>query len=361
MNGLSLVLAALPSKPWIYCGNFVEDLEKAEFTIKGEASYLLAKFLSEMDVGTEHVYAARATVDQMLTIANWLRIDAFDVLEYDGRKLQLWDLTKQLFEKHLMHEAQGKRASIADNVLIERWSDRKEVNNRHIYYGLRQVQLPTALLYVDPEKRRYAQEDDPNFSVGSIPPGKEAIIASEKTLNFLLKWVENYESLNYELNEILRNPNKKIKYGARMMSPIERLHYYTWEKDWWNKTYFPNTVKEARKDNYETLLSKGSEESKNPIILYGYSLLTFDSPKRLEEVRVELASSYGSITGYPIYREEFNYPQDKRPGWIHGETSFILNSYDEGLLMKRSNEPLIVQENTYSLNILATRLNAAKK
>jgi len=352
LKGLGLILPLLPSKPWIYNGNFVEAFERAEFPISGEASYLLAKFLSEIDVDAKHVYAARAMVDQMLTIGKcWIKINSFDVLEYEGKKLQLWDLTKQLFQKHLKFEAQGKRASVADEVLIERWSDRSEINkNKHIYYGLRQVMMPSAMILTDAINRRYSYEDDRQFF---YKPNKE--------LYMIYQWIENYERLNSELNEILRNPNKKIKYGARMMSPIERLHYYTWEKDWWNKTYFPNTVKEAREDNYETLLSKGSKESKNPIILYGYSLLTFNSPKGLEEVRVELASCYGSLTGYPIYREYFNYPEDKRPGRSHGEPSFILNKEDEDLLLKRSKDKLIIEKNTYSLNFLLTRLSAAKR
>ena len=85
-NGFSVILSLLPSKPWIYNGNRVEEVTKAEFPISGEASYLLAKFLSEMDIGEEYVYAARAMVDQMLTIANWLKIDPFKVLEYEGKK-----------------------------------------------------------------------------------------------------------------------------------------------------------------------------------------------------------------------------------------------------------------------------------
>ncbi|MCD6429582.1 hypothetical protein J7L09_02740 [bacterium] len=365
LKGLSLILPLLPSKPWIVYGNMIEDYEKTEFLINSESSYLLAKFLSEIDIEPKHVYAARAIVDQMVTIANWLKIDPFEILEYENKKLQFWDLIKQLFQKHLKFEASGKRASVADDVLIERWSDRSEVNNnKHIYLGLRQVQFPPALLVVDAVNRRYAWEDDKEFLVDKIQPNgflpPHDVPYSNKALNILSKWIENYENLNSELNEILRNPNKKIKYGARMMSPIERLHYYTWEKDWWVKTYFPNTVKEARKDNYETLLSKGSSKGKNPIILYGYSLLTFNSPKRLEEVRVELASCYGSVIGYPIYRENFNYPPKKKP-LFHGEPSFILNTGDENLLMKRSMDRLVIEENTYTLNFLLTRLSAAKK
>jgi len=98
---------------------------------------------------------------------------------------------------------------------------------------------------------------------------------------------------------------------------------------------------------------------KNPIILYGYSLLTFNSPKRYEEVRVELASCYGSLTGYPIYREEFRYPPPRKAN--HGEPSFILNEKDEELLYKRSSKKLLIEPNTYSLNFLFTREEAVEK
>ena len=68
-------------------------------------------------------------------------------------------------------EAGGKRASIRDEVLIERWSDRSKVNNnKHIYYGLRQNLFPVALLIVDPVNRRYAWEDDEEFLHGRIQP-----------------------------------------------------------------------------------------------------------------------------------------------------------------------------------------------
>jgi|GEM_PF-5559440 len=361
-RGLSLILPLIPSKPWIVYGNMVEDFKRAEFLINGEASYLLAKLLSEMNVEAKHIYAARAMIDQMLTIANWLKINPFEVLEYENKKLQLWDLTNQLFQKHLKFEANNKRASVADDILMERWSDRSKTNNnKHIYYGLRQVQLPAALLLVDAINRRYAEEDDEEFfskqwkHTFAFPSPQ-----SKKGLNILSKWIENYESLNFELNEILMNPNKKIKCKKIIFSPIERLHYYTWEKNKWVETYFPNIVKEGRKDNYETILFKGSREGKNPVILYGYSLLTFNSLKGLEEVRVELASCYGSLTGYPIYRDYFNYPKDKRPGWIHGEPSFILNKEDENILLKRSKDKLLIEEDTYTLDFMLTRLSAAK-
>jgi len=364
LKGLSLVLPLLSSKPWIVYGNMVEDFEKAEFLIDRESSYLLTKLLSEIEVGTKHVYAARAIVDQMLTLANWLKINPFDLLEYENKKLQLWDLTKQLFQKHLKFEASGKRASVADDVLMERWSDRSEINNnRHIYYGLREVQLPAALLFVDAVSRRYAWEDDEEFlTKGGQPNGFTSFPPySEKALNVLSKWIENYENLNSELNEILRNPNKKIKRGKAELSPIEKIWYYTNIDYPWNKKYFPNITLEARKDSYETLLFKGSDEGKNSLILYGYSLLTFNSPKWLEEVRVEVASCYGSLTGYSFFREHFNYPEEKLPAAVHGEPAFILNKFNENLLLKRSNDPLLIQKDAYVLNFLATRLSAAKK
>ena len=363
LKGLSLILPLLPSKPWIYNGNFVEAVEKAEFPITMGASYSLAKFLSEMEVDAKHVYAARAMVDQMLTLANWLRIDPFEVLEYEDKKLQLWDLTKQLFQKHLRFEARDKRASMSDEVLIKRWSDRSEVNNnKHIYYGLRQVQLPPALLVVDAINRRYAWEDDKEFLVVKAQPNCLHFLyepCSHKALNILSKWIENYEKLNSELNEILRNPNKKIKYN---MSPIERIKYYSDPDKGWTRIWWPNSAKESYYDLIKPYLLNASSLSpiRKILILYGYSYLTYVSPKHLEEVRVELASCYGSLTGYPIYRENFNYPPKKKP-IFHGEPSFILNTEDENLLMKRSMDRLVIEENTYTLNFLLTRLSAAKK
>ena len=347
LKGLSLLLPLLLSKPWIVYGNMVEDYERAEFLINGEKSYLLAKFLSEMDVKAKHVYAARAMVDQMLTpVAGWRRIDPFEVFEYEGKKLQLWDLTKQLFQKHLEFEAQGRRASIADDVLIERWSDRMEINNnKHIYYGLRQCLLPPRMTLVDPVNRRYVREDDPQI-----------LNKPNKLLYMLLQWIQNYEKLNSELNEILRNPNKKVTWR----SPIEIIRgVLTAAPGSWGAMYFPHVIEEASKDIYENLLFKGKNESKNPLILYGYSLLTIKPLKGLEEVRVELASCYGSLTGYPIYREEFRYPPPRKAN--HGEPSFILNREDEALLYKRSSKKLLIEPNTYSLNFLFTREDAVKK
>jgi hypothetical protein len=296
--------------------------------------------------------------------SDWLKIEPLDTFDYDGKKLQLFDLVKQLCKKHFELEAEGKRESLRDVDLLKRWSDRSELNNRHVYYGLRQVQLAPALLVVDPVNRRYAWEDDADFLViGGRPNGLNVTSPyPNKALNILSKWIENYEELNNELNEILNNPNKKIKWGKTECSLVERIWYYTNINYPWNKEYFPNSTIEARKDSYDTLLFKGSRESKNSIMLYGYSLLTFNSPKWLEEVRVELASCYGNIVGYPIYREEFNYPQDKKPGWCHGEPSFILNETDENLLYERSgNELLIDKEYTYTINFLVTRKDAARR
>ncbi|RLI16816.1 hypothetical protein DRO49_04440 [Candidatus Bathyarchaeota archaeon] len=365
LKGLSLILPLLPSKPWIYNGNFVEAVETAEFPISREESYLFAEFLSEIEVDAKHVYAARAMVNQMLTLANWLRIDPFEVLEYEDKKLQLWDLTKQLFQKHLKFENADKRASVSDEVLIKRWSDRREVNNnKHIYYGLRQVQLPPALLVVNAVNRRFAWEDDEEFLTSEKQPNGfvRSIISKppygEKSLNILSEWIENYEKLNSELNEILRNPNKKIKYN---MSPIERMKYYSDPEKGWTRIWWPNSAKESYYDSIKPYLLNSSNSSiRKILVLYGYSYLTYNSPKHLEEVRVELASCYGSLTGYPIYRDYFNYPQEKKPGWIHGEPSFILNKEDEGILLKRSKDELLIEEDTYTLNFMLTRLLAAK-
>jgi hypothetical protein len=365
LKGVSLLVPTINSRPWICYGSLTEDLNKAEFLLNGSQAYWLAKFLSEVDVDEAHFYAARAKTDQMLFISSdWLKIEPLDTFEYDGKKLQLFDLVKQLCKKHFELEAEGKRESLRDVDLLKRWSDRSELNNRHVYYGLRQVQLAPALLVVDPVSRRYAWEDDVNFLViGGRPNGLNVTSPyPNKALNILSKWIENYEELNNELNEILNNPNKKIKWGKTECSLVERIWYYTNINYPWNREYFPNSTIEARKDSYDTLLFKGSRESKNSIVLYGYSLLTFNSPKWLEEVRVELASCYGNVVGYPIYREEFNYPQDKKPGWCHGEPSFILNETDENLLYERSgNELLIDKEYTYTINFLVTRKDAARK
>jgi len=270
-------------------------------------------------------------------------------------------LAKQLFQKHLKFEASGKRASVADDVLIGRWSDRSEVNNnKHIYLGLRQVQLPPALLVVDAVNRRYAWEDDKEFLVDKIQPNGLYFLYEpypHKALNILSKWIENYEKLNSELNEILRNPNKKVTWR----SPIEIIRgVLTAAPGSWGAMYFPHVIEEASKDIYENLLFKGKNESKNPLILYGYSLLTIKPLKGLEEVRVELAACYGCLTGHPIYREVFNYPPKKKP-LFHGEPSFILNKGDEDLLLRRSRDKLVIEENTYTLNFLLTRLPAAKR
>ena len=366
LKGLSLLLPLLPSKPWIYNGNFVEAVERAEFPITMEASYSLAKFLSEMDIGKEYVYAARAMVDQMLATANWLRIDPFEVLEYEDRKLQLWDLTKQLFQKHIEFEARGKRASMSDEVLIKRWSDRSEANNnRHIYYGLRQVQLPQSLFFVT-INRRYAWEDYPYFLGGSQPNGLAlpnfTVINPEQAVKVFSEWVENYESLNDELNKILKDPEQciypyEIKGKKYCWNVPNYLRMLLDPERGWNKRYFFNTAKEANQDDLK-LYVKGSYESRNSIILYIYSILTMNTPKGLEEVRVDKASCDGSLTGYPIYREWFAYP--KRRG-LHGEPSFILNEEDESLLYKRSSKELLIEPDTYSLNILFTRRYAVEK
>jgi hypothetical protein len=242
---------------------------------------------------------------------------------------------------------------------VERWSDRSEVNNnRHIYYNLRQVQLPISdigLFEVDPINRRYVWEDDENYLYQV--EGKDFVYA-DKALNILSMWIENYGKFNEELNESLTNPNRKA--GECSCSPLEGIHGYVNHPFW--TEFFPNSITEARKDSYDTLLFKGSKESRNSILLYGYSLITFNSPKWAEEVRVELATCYGSIMGYPLYVEVFNYPESKKPGWGHGEPSFIINKNDENLLYERNTDELLLdRENTYTLNFIATRKDAAKK
>ena len=354
LRGISLLVPALNTRPWICYGNFTEDINKAEFLLDENEAYWLTKFLSEVDVDEAHFYAARAITDQMVLVSDWLKIRPLDVIEYKGRKLQLFDLIKELAKKHFTFESQGKRESVKDFDLVERWSDRSEVNNnRHIYYNLRQVQLPTSdigLFEVDPINRRYVWEDDKNYLYQV--EGKDFVYA-DKALNILSMWIENHERFNEELNEILTNPNRKVV----EYSPIEAI----WNQPDIIKDFFPNSVTEARKDNYGTLLLKGSKESRNSLLLYGYSLITFNSPKWAEEVRVELATCYGSIMGYPLYVEVFNYPESK---WAacHGEPSFIINKNDENLLYERSTDELLLdRENTYTLNFIATRKDAAKK
>jgi hypothetical protein len=354
LRGISLLVPALNTRPWICYGNFTEDLNKAEFLLDENEAYWLTKFLSEVDVDEAHFYAARAITDQMVLVSDWLKIHPLDVIEYKGKKLQLFDLIKELAKKHFTFESQGKRESVKDLDLVERWSDRSEVNNnRHIYYNLRQVQLPTSdigLFGVDPINRKYVWEDDKNFFHNNE-------VYVDKALNILSMWVENYEKFNEELNEILTDTNKDTN------SSVKAIEGYIDNPGW--TEYFPNSIIECRKDIYDTLLFRGSKESKNPLLLYGHSLFTtFFSPNspRIEEVRVELSMCYGSITGYPFYREDFNYPESKRPGWNHGEPSFIINKNDENLLHERSTDELLLdRENTYTLNFIATRKDIARK
>jgi hypothetical protein len=360
LRGISLLVPALNTRPWICYGNFTEDLNKAEFLLDENEAYWLTKFLSEVNVDEAHFYAVRAITDQMVFFSDRLKIRPLDVVEYKGKKLQLFDLIKELAKKHFAFESQGKRESVKDFDLVGRWSDRSEVNNnRHIYYNLRQVQLPVSgdmlfgFVEVDPINRRYVWEDDKNY-LYQVEVGGEAFVYADKALNILSLWIENYGKFNEELNEILTNPNRKV--GE--YSPVEAI---------WNwpdilKEFFPNSITEARKDNYDTLLFKGSKESRNSVLLYGYSLTTFNSPKWIEEVRVELATCYGSIAGYPLYRGDFNYPEKKRLAFAHGEPSFIINKNDENLLYERSTDELLLdRENTYTLNFIATRKDAAKK
>jgi len=359
LNGLSMILSLLPSKPWIYNGNRVKEVTKAEFPISGEASYLLAKFLSEMDIGKEYVYAARAMVDQMLTITNWLKVDPFKVLEYEGKKLQLWDLTKQLFQKHLKFEQAGKRASVADDVLLKRWSDRKETNNKHIYLGLRQVQLPACAFNYDVEKMMYACDYDEDFPETLYPGGE---VPAHKSLNLFRKFIEKYNEYNEKLNKIVKNPDVKLTYPltGHKESPKHLIEWYLNPNEAWNKRYFPNSSEEAYKDNFQTLFFKGTLDSKIPIILYGPSIIL---NLGYEEGRIESNILFNSYLGQAVFRFNLYYPQNTdRGGLPHGEFSFILNKKDEELLYTRKKDELFIEKTyTYSLPFLWTRKQAIYK
>ena len=359
-KALSLILPLLPSKPWIYNGNFVKSVEKAEFPISEEASYLLAKFLSEIDVDAKHVYAARAMIDQMLTISKWIGVSPFKVLEYEKRKLQLWDLTKELFRKHLKFEARGKRVSVADEKLIERWSERKETNNKHIYLGLRQVQLPSVVVYYDIEKMMYGWNYDEDFPISVYPVGE---LPTRKSLNLFRKFIEKYDYYNERLNKIVKNPDIKLTFPltGKKKSPKDLISWILNPKtNKWCERYFPNSSEEAHKDNFQTLFFKGSPESRVPITLYGASIIW---NLGYEEGRVESNILFNSYLGQAVFRFLVWYPENTdRGGLGHGEFSFILNKKDEELLYNRNKDELFVEKDyTYSLPFLWTRKKALLK
>ena len=363
LKGLEVVLPAVNVYPAVVYGNWVEDWDRAEFLISDYRAYLLSRLLSEVECDLEHVYAARAMVDQVDAVAKCLMVDPWDVLEYEGNKLQLWDLAKQLFQKHLRFEADGKRASVKAKDLLKKWSNREKINNRHIYLGMREVQLPPYALIYDVEKMMYGKDYDeeipmsPTFG-GPHPPFK----VKEKCLNILRKFVEKYEYYNEKLNSIVKNPDIKLTYpvSGHKESPKHFIEWYLNPNETWNKTYFPNSTKEAYEDCYNTLFFKGSLESQVPIILYGVSNIL---EVGYEEGRVEGNILFSSYLGYPVFRVGVDYPKNTdRGGLHHGEFSFILNENDENLLYQRSKDELFMDDKyTYSLFFLWTRKSALEK
>jgi hypothetical protein len=371
LRGASLILLNIDSRPWIYYGNFTEDKNKAEFPLGEEESYLLTRFASEVDLDEEHLYAARATIDQIRTISLWLSswkfsgrdFNLFDIIEYNGEKIQLWDLTKKLFEKQMKYEKMGKRASVRDTDLIRRWDMREETNNRHIYYALRQIQLPGQAFTTDIDEIRYLKFYDEHGH--SIENGQPYIVIKNSDYSLLgkilfcfKKYVERFEYFNEFLNNVVRNPDIELYSPSwnGKFSPIKMIETQLSSR-WEN--YFPNSYKESYKDIF-TLLLNGSLESKCPIILYATSdILKYG----YDEERVEGGILFSSYLGYPTYRICIGYPRNT-DFWPseHGEISFLLNKEDENLLYKRSNNRLIVErKHTYSLPYLWTRKNALLK
>ena len=362
LRGLQTILQAIDVYPQIVYGNWVEDFDRAEFLINDYRAYLLSRLLSEVECDLEHVYAARAMVDQIDTFAKCLMIDPWDVLEYEANRLQLWDLAKQLFQKHLRFEASGKRASVKAKDLLKRWSNREKINNRHIYLGMREVQLPPYALIYDVEKMMYGKDYDeemprsPGFG-GPYPPFK----VKEKCLNILRKFVEKYEYYNEKLNLIVKNPEMDVRPGDKYdQSPKKFIRWYLNPNETWNKKYFPNSTKEAYEDCFNILFFKGSLESRVPIILYTPAVYWNEG---YEEGRVEGNILFSSYLDYPVFRVGVDYPKNTdRGGMNHGEFSFILNEKDEELLYQRSKDELFLDEKyTYSLFFLWTRKPALEK
>jgi hypothetical protein len=372
LNGAGLILLNLDSRPWVFYGNFTEDKNKAEFPLGEEEAYLLTRFASEVDVDEEHLYAARATIDQLRTISLWLssprrNFSPFDIIEYDGERIQLWDLAKKLFEKQIKYEKMGMRASVIDTDLIRRWSNREEINNRHIYYALRQIQLPGPAFMTDIDEIKYITWYDEEYG-GPVGAGEPGIIiytsnyasVVKKLIFTFKKYVDRFEYFNEFLNNIIKKPDIKLYSPSWnwMFSPKEmiesRFKLIPWED------YFPNSSKEAYKDIFETLFLYGSSESKYPIIAYA----TSDILKHgFDEERVQGGILFGSYLGYPIYFIGISYPNNTNlRNNVHGEISFTLNKEDEDLLYKRSNDILIVErKHTYSLPYLWTRRSALLK
>jgi hypothetical protein len=361
----------LDDRPWIYYGNFTRNQTRAEFPLGEEEAYLLTRFASEVDVDEEHLYAARATIDQLRAICLWLssprrNFSPFDIIEYDGERIQLWDLTKRLFEKQIKYEKMGMRASVRDIDLIRRWSTREEINNRHMYYALKQTQLPGPAFTTDIDKINFIRWYDENCGC-IVTAAQPRIIENSNYIPIIgeilftfKKYVDRFEYFNEFLNRIIRNPYVKLYSPSwnMMISPKEMIEANFKLIPW--EGYFPNSSKEAYKDIFETLFLYGSLESKYPIIAYATSDILKHGP---DEERVEGGILFSSYLGYPTYRIGISYPRntDFWP-YIHGEISFLLNKEDENLLYKRSNDILIVErKHTYSLPYLWTRKSAILK
>jgi hypothetical protein len=220
LKGASLILLNLDSRPWIYYGNFTRDKNKAEFPLGEEEAYLLTRFASEVDVDEEHLYAARATIDQLKTISLWMsarrNVSPFDIIEYKGERMQFWDLAKKLFEKQMRYEKMGKRASVRDTDLIRRWSQREETNNRHIYYALRQIQLPGPAFMTDIDTIKWISWSDESYQPASY--GQPTVVLETldgrsilgKAMYYFKKYVDRFEHFNEFLNNVVKNPDIKL-------------------------------------------------------------------------------------------------------------------------------------------------------
>jgi hypothetical protein len=309
LRGASLILRSLDDRPWIYYGNFTRDKNKAEFPLGEEEAYLLTRFAVEVDVDEEHLYAARATIDQLRTISLWMsvrrNVSPFDIIEYNEERMQLWDLVKELFKKQMRYEKMGKRGSVRDTDLIRRWGLREITNNRHIYYGLRQVQLPAPAFLTDIDTIKWISWSDDSYQPATY--GQPVIVLETldgrsilgKAMYYFKKYVDRFEYFNEFLNNVAKNPDIKLYSPSwnSVFSPKEMVEAHFKLIPW--EGYFPNSSKEAYKDIYETLLFKGSSESRYPIIAYATADILKHGP---DEERVEGGILYSSYLGYPAYR-----------------------------------------------------------
>jgi hypothetical protein len=350
-KGTSLLLRTIDSRPWVCFGNFTENMNKADFPLGKEELYLLSRILSEVDLDEEHVYAARGTIDQLRMVSLWLQIDPFDVVEHEGEKLQLWGLTKELLEKQLKYEEMGMRRSMRDVDLVKRWGLREGTNNRHIYYGLRQAQLPAVSFTYNIEEMAYAYKGR-DYPWGDLPKGE--------VVNLFKKFVDRYDKLVEFLNYIVSHPETKltITLSGIRMSPQEYIRSVLSSPGW--KKYYPNSIEESYKDCFQTLLFNGSLESRAPMIMYAASDMWNTG---YEEGRVEGGTLLSSYLGYPTFRFDVGYPANTdRRGWVHGEISFVLNKEDENKLYERSKDELFLEKtHTYSLPFVWTRKPALLK